>query len=151
MSETTTARPSALTMRRIFHAPRARVFDAWTDPEMMRRWLAPREVHVAQAVADARVGGEYEITMEWPDGERMLVCGRYVEISRPERLVMTWEWESEELAARCETLITLEFHERGDETEMVLTHDRFTDEAMRGRHEHGWTGCFEKLDDAFRN
>lgn len=145
MNEHTTTAPVTLTMRRIFRASRTRVFDAWIDADLLRRWLAPGAMSVAQAAVDPRVGGKYQITMLDTDGERVVVGGTYREIDRPSLLSMTWEWVSDETQRHNETLVTIEFIERGDETEMLLTHTRFADTTMRDRHEHGWTGCFVKL------
>lgn len=61
----------------------------------------------------------------------------------PRKLVYTWLWETDLEVA--ETLVTVEFHDRGGSTGIVLTHELFPNDEARGRHEMGWTGCFDKL------
>ena len=64
-------------------------------------------------------------------------------VDLPRKLVYTWRWESEPEAP--ETLVTVEFLDRGNATELVLTQELFTSEEAKQKHETGWTGCFEKL------
>jgi uncharacterized protein YndB with AHSA1/START domain len=72
------------------------------------------------------------------------VAGRYIEVRPPERLVFTWKWENEPAHVE-ETTVTLEFHDRGSATELVLTHDRFENAASRDEHDKGWGGCLDRL------
>ncbi|MDE2573344.1 MAG: SRPBCC domain-containing protein [bacterium] len=145
MTDTKAAASHRLVMRRTFKASRARVFAAWTTPEVLKSWLAPGDLTAPEATLDVRVGGTYRITMEQPDGERFAVGGVYREIREPERLSFTFRWEGDEPSPQGDTLVTLDFYDRGAETELVLTHENFADEGSRDRHEHGWTGSFEKL------
>ena len=64
-------------------------------------------------------------------------------VDPPRKLVYTCRWESEPEAP--ETLVTVEFLDRGNATELVLTQELFTSEEAKQKHETGWTGCFEKL------
>jgi uncharacterized protein YndB with AHSA1/START domain len=78
-----------------------------------------------------------------PDGEVFYLTGVYREVRPPERLVYTWRWEAEpELG---ETLVTVEFLDRGASTEVVLTHERFPSDAVRDQHGTGWSSCLECL------
>jgi uncharacterized protein YndB with AHSA1/START domain len=95
------------------------------------------------AEVDVRVGGRYRIHMQAPDGTLHRVTGIYREVDPPRRLVYTWAWE--EKPAEGETLVTVECHDRGGRTEVVLIHERFPNEAVRDQHESGWTGCLVKL------
>jgi uncharacterized protein YndB with AHSA1/START domain len=63
----------------------------------------------------------------------------------PEKLVYTWVWEPPNDNAGAETLVTVEFIEKGGATELVLTHERFPNRKTRDRHEHGWAGVLESL------
>jgi uncharacterized protein YndB with AHSA1/START domain len=137
---------TTLQLRRTFPAPRERVFRAWTTPEEMKRWQAPRPMTTPFAEVDLRVGGRYRIHMRAPDGAEHRVAGVYREVDPPRRLVYTWAWESG--PDQTETLVTVEFFDRGGATEVVLTHALFSSEEARGRHEHGWTGCLDNLAEA---
>ena len=138
-----TAAQTSLIMKRSFPAPRDKVFDAWTDPEMMKQWLAPVGYSTPEAEADLRVGGRYRVVMKHDEkGATHTAVGEYREIKRPERLVFTWSWEEGD---RHEMLITIELRDQGGSTEMVFKHERFASEESRTNHEQGWTSSFEKL------
>lgn len=140
----TEARPTAsLCVRRQYPASPEKVFRAWTDPEIMKKWFAPGdEFSVPEVTADVRVGGRYRIVMRAPDGEFHRVGGVYQEVLTGRRLVFTWAWES---TPERESLVTVEFNSAGGGTELVLTHERFADEQARDRHLEGWNGCLARL------
>ena len=135
--------PVTLEVRRTFAAPRQRVFDAWTSAEALKRWHAPENATVDDASVDFRVGGRYLIQMRGDDGQLHRVGGEYREIDPPRRLVITWAWQEKEVSS--DSIVTVEFLERGGETEVVLTHAGLVTEPERAGHRHGWIGCFEKL------
>jgi uncharacterized protein YndB with AHSA1/START domain len=132
-------------MTRVFAAPREAVFRAFTDEAELVRWWGPEGVDVPELRLDPRPGGTWRICMRTPAGEINCVGGVYREFVRPDRLVMTWTWESESMAG-VETLVTLEFYDRGQETELSLTHEGFPRPEARDKHQGGWTGCFASLD-----
>jgi uncharacterized protein YndB with AHSA1/START domain len=72
------------------------------------------------------------------------LSGTYREVRAPERLVYTWRWERPEMDVG-ETLVTVEFHDLGGATEVIVTHELFPDEAARDRHQEGWSGCLARL------
>jgi uncharacterized protein YndB with AHSA1/START domain len=135
-----------LNLTRTYSAPRDDVFRAWTEPEALKRWFAPSdEFSTPIAEVDLRVGGAYRIGMKPPDQEDMfIVVGTYREVQPPERLVFTWSWE--EGIDVGETLVTVEFRDLGDSTEVVLTHELFPNEQARDKHIEGWSGCLERLE-----
>ncbi len=131
-------------LRRTFSAPRGKVFRAWTDPEELKRWWGPDGYATPSAEVDLRVGGMYRLGMKkLPDGQIFYLTGTYREVRPPERLVYTWRWEAEpELG---ETLVTVEFRDLGDATEVVVTHELFLSEKARQDHRKGWSGCLDRL------
>lgn len=131
-----------LELRRVLPARREAVFDAWTRPEVLTAWCAPGPMATPRAEVDLRPGGRYRIEMAEPGGATHVATGTYREIVRNERLVFTWRWEGSDAA---ETLVTVELHARGEETELVLRHERFPSAQERDRHREGWGGCLEKL------
>jgi len=143
----TTASPTTLQIRRTFRAARERVFDAWTRAETLQEFLCP-ENRACEATVDFRIGGGYRLEMLHPDGEIWALRGTYREIVPPERIVCTWSWEEDDPALEVETVLTLEFIDRGGDTELVLTHANFRDAEQRDGHARGWNGCFEKLEAA---
>jgi uncharacterized protein YndB with AHSA1/START domain len=126
------------------------VFDAWTDPALLRRWwaaLAGWETSAAEV--DLRPGGRYLLSMRDPEsGAVHTVAGEYVEVVRPERLAYTWTWAGEprEMRGSEDTLVQVDFAEDGDGTEVVLVHSRFAGEHIRDLHGEGWAGCLANLE-----
>ena len=133
-----------LTLHRVIDAPVEAVYAAWTEPEMLRRWLAPGNATVVRAVAEVAVGGTFLIEMRGAEGRRWLTRGLYREVVPHRRLVHTWRWEGSEI----ETLVTVEFEpESPGRTHLTLTHARFAEDDARDEHEQGWSGCLEKLEE----
>ena len=131
-----------LTLGRVIDAPVEQVYAAWTDPALLRQWLAPGNAVASRAVADVTVGGAFLIEMRGTDGQRWLARGVYREVEPLRRLVHTWRWEGSDT----ETLVTIEFEaESADRTRLTLTHARFGQEEARDEHEQSWESCLEKL------
>jgi uncharacterized protein YndB with AHSA1/START domain len=153
---TKTAEDLKLEIKRLINAPRERVFQAGTDPEQLKKWFGPNEDYIVPlAKVDLRAGGKYRIQMKNPDGEFHTAVGTYREVKPPERLVFTWAWEKDGSESDfgevepTEMLIVLEFHARGEDTELVLTQTQFASVESRDRHEQGWNGCLDKLEKLF--
>jgi glutathione S-transferase len=142
---------NAVRVTRQIRAKRERVFRAFTDPNDLRRWSAPRGFTVPLAEVDLRVGGRYRISMRTPDGEVHTATGTYQEITPPRRLVYTWQWEGGMEGDQTETTITVEFHERGEGTEVIFTHEGFSEQKRRDKHEEGWISTLDHLEDFFNS
>jgi uncharacterized protein YndB with AHSA1/START domain len=135
-----------LVMERSFRAPAERVFDAFTEPEVMRRWWhAEREWETAIAEVDLRVGGAVRVVMLDPEqGVSYGGGGEYTVVDRPTRLAFTWAWDDGEHGGR-PNLIEIELVESAGATHVTFTHRGLADaEAVRS-HEGGWNGTFENL------
>jgi uncharacterized protein YndB with AHSA1/START domain len=88
--QVTTPSEREIAMTRAFDAPRSLVFDAWTKPELLERWLGVRNGwSMAICEVDLTVGGAYRFVWRGPDGAEMGMGGVYREIVPPERLVAT--------------------------------------------------------------
>ena len=139
----TKERPSLALVRKLDAAP-AKVWRALTEPEMLKRWMAPDAAFkIPVAEIDLRVGGRYRVVMVSPDGEEHDVRGVYREIVPNRKLVHTWAWKS---TPERESLVTMELRAAGSGTELTLTHEQFVDEEARDKHQHGWTGCLAGLE-----
>ena len=140
-----------LTIRRVIHAPRQKVFDAFIKPDLVRQWMGPRGFKVTNLAMEPRAGGLYRLTMQHRMGDTSTVNGTYKEIAPPERIVFTWKWDGERMAALPETIVTVTFTERmgeqGAETEVQLLHSGFPASEVRDEHNSGWQGCLNKLAD----
>ena len=143
-----TTAPPPVRVSRTLRASRHRVYRAWTDPELLMRWfIGPTDGEMFVRELDLRPGGRY--ALEGHIGDKpWRVEGRYVEVVPPERLVYTWSWQNDKLLGEPQgedTLVTIEFRERGAETELVLTHERFATEQSRSEHNAGWLGCLDRF------
>ena len=133
-------------IERTFAAGAEEVFDAWTSPEVMRRWF-----HVAPdwdtplAEVDLRVGGSVRIVMRRPDGTEAGARGRYTLIDRPRRLVMTWAFDDDPAN---EQLIELSFSESEGLTTVLLVNSRISTDQRRRGQDYGWRGCLDQLERA---
>ena len=138
--------PDPLRIERTFAAAAAAVFDAWTSVEVLRRWWPAGpgwETPVAEV--DVRVGGRLRLVMRAPDGTEFGGEGRYVEISRPARLVFTWRWESVQFGPQSQ-LVEITFTENADATTTVVLVNRGLKESEEPSHRAGWLASFDNLD-----
>ncbi len=142
MDVRTGTKPS-LTIKRRLKAPPEKVFAAWTDPEKIVKWFGPGNVRCTHAEFEPRVGGRYMIAALTPDGEKHQVGGVLREFVRNERLVYTWAWHT---TPERESLVTIELKPDGGGTLLTLTHEQFFDADARDRHQHGWNGALDKLE-----
>ncbi len=150
MSSTPAAESTRLELRRTYPVARERLFDAWTTPDAIKQFYGPKDVVISDASVDLRVGGAYRIAMTHPDGDVWIVKGIYRELDPPSKIECTWVWEEDDPKLEHESLLTLEFLDRGEESELVLTHDRFRDATQRDNHESGWSTILAQLDGFMR-
>jgi uncharacterized protein YndB with AHSA1/START domain len=121
------------------------IFDLWTRPELMARWMSPFPGAVdCRASCDPRPGGAFSLVMSSKDAIRE-VSGAYVEVDPPRKLVFTWIGP---LTNNVTTLVTVELTPRGDETDLVLTHERLPTSAIHDGHTKGWGHILVHLADA---
>ena len=121
---TTLGTPSAreIVSERVFNAPRDRVFAAYTDPELIPQWWGPRDMTTIVDEMDVRPGGAWRFVSHDCNGKEQGFRGRYREVTPPERLVQTFEWEGlpghvlvdtvtfEDLGGRTKVTTTSLFH-----------------------------------------
>jgi uncharacterized protein YndB with AHSA1/START domain len=133
-------------IERTFAAPAEEVFDAWTSPEVMRRWFhcAP-DWETPEAEVDLRVGGRIRVVMRKPDGTEAGAHGEFTLIDRPHRLVMTWTFDSEPAN---EQLIELSFTESEGRTTVAMVNSGISTDERRQGQDWGWRGCLDELERA---
>jgi uncharacterized protein YndB with AHSA1/START domain len=146
-----------LQIRHTFAAPRQRVFDAWARREQLERWMC-KDVPSHQVIhhqQDIRPGGRWRMEIRDPaKNEVYWGEGTYLEVKPPEKIVFTWSWFKEVAGAAnvdmhpesTVTEVTVEFFERGQQSEIVLTHRGLGSEKLRKDHEGGWAGCLRELE-----
>jgi uncharacterized protein YndB with AHSA1/START domain len=133
--------PTVIVKRRIA-APAQQIFDAWLDPGALAEWMRPcsSSTKHSDVKVDARVGGAFEIVMHVPSGP-VRHTGVYQTIDAPRRLVFTWNSPH---AGQSDSLVTVDFLTDGKATEIVITHERLPEAAVKG-HTGGWTEILESL------
>jgi uncharacterized protein YndB with AHSA1/START domain len=105
-----------LVIARTFNAPARIVFEAWTTPELLKRWWAPKSTGMSllSCQADVRFGGRYRFEFGHEDSTSMAFFGRYIEVTPHSRLV----WTNEESDDGSVTTVT--FEEKGGKTLLVM-------------------------------
>jgi len=144
-----TATPAGgeLIIKRVFAAPREKVFRAWTDPVQAMRWWGPRDYPATHMEIDARPGGKWRHCLtSLETGKELWQGGVFREVVAPERLVFTFAWE-EEGERGLETLVTVTFADQGAKTLMTFRQAPFQSVSERDGHHGGWTSTFDRLDD----
>ncbi|HEX4009445.1 MAG TPA: SRPBCC domain-containing protein [Solirubrobacteraceae bacterium] len=131
-------------IERTFAAPAEQVFDAWTNPEVMRRWLhCEPDWETPVAEVDLRVGGAVRVLMRRPDGSSGGAQGHYTVIERPHRLVMSWTFDDDPAN---EQLMDLTLSESEGATTVLLINSRISTQGRRDGQDWGWNGCLRELE-----
>ena len=137
-----------LHLERVLPAPRPRVFEACTEPELLAKWWGPKGFTSKGIESDLRVGGSYRIAMQPPEGELFYLAGEYREVDPPNRLAYTFIWEDPDPDDR-ETVVTISLRDAAREsTEFVLDQSPFATQARHDLHQAGWTEGLVRLEEA---
>ena len=137
-----------LVITRTFNGPARIVFEAWTKPELLKRWWAPKSTGMSlfSCEADVRVGGRYRLEFGHETSKPMAFFGRYIEMMPRSRLVWTND-EGDDGGA----VTTASFEEKGGKT-LVVLHDLYPsnealDAAIASGSTSGMGEAFEQLDE----
>lgn len=148
--EVTSTMDRDLVLTRIINAPREKVYRAWTEPELLKQWFAPKPYIVSVAQMDVRPGGANRIDMRGPDGQDIPGQGVYLEVVKNERLVFTDAYtKAWEPSAKPFMTVIVTFEDDGGKTKYTarVRHwtiaDKETHEKM-GFHQ-GWGQCTDQL------
>jgi uncharacterized protein YndB with AHSA1/START domain len=140
-----TPTPKQIVLTRVFNAPRILVFDAFTKPELLRRWFGPRGWSLVVCEVDFRVGGGFRFVLRSPEGNQMGMRGTYCEIDAPYRSVHTETFD--DLPGESE--VTTELTERDGNTVLTATitysSQEIRDAVIRSGMEHGATESYDRL------
>jgi uncharacterized protein YndB with AHSA1/START domain len=139
----------SLQIKRLFKAPRDRVYAAWTDSAQMKQWFGPENVQTRNLIADARVGGEFLWDLVNPEGENMTIRGENRELQPSRKIVFTWQWQDDEDWENHTSIVTVELDDADGGTELRLTHEQLPNEASRDGHTRGWNSALDKLERFF--
>ena|SRR5215831_5492461 len=139
MSKLESNQESSLRLARSFKVPRARLFQAWTNPEELKKWWQlGHGWKLTIAEVDLKVGGKYRIGLTSTQNDaKHNVTGIFQEVLAPERLVYSWTVEDSK-AGNQVSIVTVEFHDKGKSSELVLRHDRLGGKDSRQSTYDGW-------------
>ncbi len=123
-----------------------KVYAAWTKQEQFVKWFGPRvDGSLEVDTFDCSVGGRYDVTMVFADGDRVQLLGDFQELDPPNKLVFTWQWKEGPTAAAAPTLVTVDIMPSKIGTLLTLTHERFISTQSRNDHQQGWGPLLERL------
>ncbi len=132
-------------LTRVFNAPRELVFDAFSKPELMKRWFGPRGYSLVTCEIDLRVGGGFRFVLRGPDGKDMGMRGVYREIVRPERSVHVESFDD----FPGESQVTAVFTEQDGKTTLTATvlypSQEVRDAVLQSGMEHGAAESYDRL------
>ena len=147
-SVVTTPTDREIHVERVFDAPRDRVFAAYTDPALIPEWYGPRDGTTIVDAMDVRPGGAWRFVFRGADGSENAFRGTYREVTPPERLVQTFEWEGLPGHVSIETAT---FIDLGGRTKVVTTTLFHTPEERDGMlasgMETGMNETYARLDE----
>jgi uncharacterized protein YndB with AHSA1/START domain len=153
MTAATASSPSdrELVLTRLINAPRAKVYRAWTEPELLKQWFAPLPYTTPVAELDVRPGGANLIVMRDPQGNDLPNSGVYLEVVKNERLVFTDAYtKAWEPSKKPFMTVILTFEDEGGKTRYTARVRHWT-VADREAHEKmgfhkGWGQCADQLE-----
>jgi uncharacterized protein YndB with AHSA1/START domain len=133
-------------MRRIFNAPVATVFRAWSDPSMAKRWSWGPEFETVSIDLNCQTGGTWhQHVHDANTGENWFFDGVFQEVVPKKKLVHTFHFTSDRGYDEPPSLVSIEFTERGTSTEVVLTHTRLAESKVK-ETTTGWTEIFAAME-----
>ena len=143
--QVTTLTDREIVLTRVFDAPRPLVWDAFTKPELLKRWFGPRGWTLVVCEVDLRVGGGFRFVLRGPDGQNMGMRGTYREIVPPDRSVHMESFDD----YPGDSQVTSVFVERDGKTTLTATvlypSKEVRDAVIQSGMEHGAAESYDKL------
>jgi uncharacterized protein YndB with AHSA1/START domain len=141
----TTPSDREVEMVRVFDAPKQMVFDAFSKPELLKRWFGPRGWSLSECTVDLKVGGGFRFILRSPDGNEMGMRGTYREIAAPDRSVHLESFDD----FPGESQVTSVFTETEGKTTLTVTvlypSKEVRDAVIQSGMEHGAAESYDKL------
>lgn len=134
----------ALELSRWLDATVEEVYEAFTDPVLLRQWWGPRDFVIETLEFPAVEGEDYRVELRAPDGSRFAHVGTFREVRPPRRLSYSWVWVEGPLQ-RGEMLVELDFRAERGGTRVDLRHSGFESQASRDAH-YGWPDSFDRIE-----
>jgi uncharacterized protein YndB with AHSA1/START domain len=136
---------TSLSLVRRIKARPSIVFDLLTTAAGIAQWWGPDAGPVLVVEVDARTGGAFRVRFRpLADGTEYETRGEFLELQRPERLVMSWRWDSGRVDPG-ESRVEIVLRTIPEGTELTVTHELLHDDISTSQHEAGWSGALDKL------
>jgi uncharacterized protein YndB with AHSA1/START domain len=136
---------SEIVMTRVFDAPRHLVYDAFSKPELLKRWFGPRGWSLSVCEVDPRVGGGFRFVLRGPGGRELGMRGVYRELAPPKRSVHMESFDD----FPGESQVTAVFTEQEGKTTLTVTvlypSKEVRDIVLKSGMEHGAAESYDKL------
>ena len=153
LAPSTAAAPAPLVIRRMFAAPRALVFAAWSSSDHLKRWFCPAGFSVPEAEIEFRVGGAFNLCMRSPQGDEHWMRGRYLDIESPHRLTFEVDVSggrdrAAPILFHVHTSVSFAEQDGGTLLEVTQHYSRLLPqaEAMIGGAKQGWGQTLDRLE-----
>jgi uncharacterized protein YndB with AHSA1/START domain len=135
-----------LTIKKTINAPRNIVWEAWTKPEHLVQWWAPKGMQVTIVQHEFKVGGQWKYVMPMPDGSEFISEGVYSEIVEPQKIVTSADMRPMTEGVILQVLL----EENGNKTDFTFTVIHPTEEYCRQQEKmgfyNGWSSAFDRLE-----
>jgi uncharacterized protein YndB with AHSA1/START domain len=146
MSKMNYAKNRTLTLKKVFNASVKLVWEAWTNPEHVVQWWAPKGMKINVIEHDFKVGGRWKYSMPMPDGNLFISEGEYLEIEQYKKIVTTADFKP--MTEGVETHV--QFEEDNDKTNFTFSVVHATEEYRNQQEKmgfyNGWGSAFDRLE-----
>lgn len=120
------------------------LYEAWTNPEQLKKWWKPMGNTLKDVVNDIRQGGSVKYVF---NGDKLIISGEYLEVREKEKLVYTWNWELPEDAVRnAQYKLSVSFSSTGNGSKIHVIQDNFENEETMMPHQEGWEKGLTELE-----
>jgi uncharacterized protein YndB with AHSA1/START domain len=146
MSNMNDAKNRTLTLKRTFDVPVKLVWEAWTQPEHIINWWAPKGMKIEVVEHDFSVGGKWKYVIPMPDGSEFISDGEYLEIVEFEKIITTASFKPMTEGVEMQIL----FEENGDKTNFTFNVVHQTEEYCKQQEKmgfyNGWGTAFDRFE-----
>lgn len=136
---------NSIKIERRFSATPQKVWQAWTDPQIVKLWFgSDPNGTVSDAALDVRLGGSFAVTFANSNGDEYTAQGIYQEVELDKKLTFTWGWKNQ---PHIKESVLVQFQAEGNGSLMTFEHLDI-DANTSHNYEIGWRTTFDKLEKA---
>ncbi len=146
MSNTNDAKNRTLTIHKIFNAPVKLVWEAWTKPEHIVQWWAPKGMKLTVVNHDFKVGGKWKFMMPMPDGNEFTSEGKYLEIEPYKKIVTTADFKPMTEGVELHVLFEADGNKTNFSFSVVHATEDYCKQQEKMGFYNGWGSAFERLE-----